>query len=77
MTNPVDRANNALVAITGEAASVIVELLAENRRLNSGRKNAERRADRILDAYHMSYRHGPDPDPKRCPACHAAALEEE
>lgn len=38
-------------------------------------ENSEAKTRRILDAYHMSYRHGPDPEPKTCPACHAAALE--
>lgn len=36
---------------------------------------AQARLDGVLDAYHASYRHGPDSDPARCPACHAAAME--
>lgn len=37
---------------------------------------SQARLQGVLDAYHASYRHGPDPDPKRCPACHAASLED-
>lgn len=47
MSNPVDRANNALVDLSGETATIIVELLAENRRLDGEREAERRRADAL------------------------------